>query len=184
MPAVGALITALIVLSAFPGSVLSLTPAERAQALLAKMALADKVSMLHGVNSPGYTGSTAPNQALGIPALTLNDGRQGFRPNDQSPTETAFPCQLAAVSTFDIDLMNRFGAAMGQEFAGKGANVVLAPMLILARVPEDGRTFESIGEDPELAFAMARAHVEGVQSVPGVIANADDFVLNNQVSDS
>ena len=75
-------------------------------------------------------------------------------------------------------------------------------MLILARVPEgkaimteqafrcfhthtvptppDGRTFESIGEDPELAFAMARAHVQGVQAVPGVIANADDFVLNNQ----
>lgn len=53
-------------------------------------------------------------------------------------------------------------------------------MLILARVPEDGRTFESIGEDPELAFAMAREHVRGVQSVPGVIANADDFVLNNQ----
>ena len=46
--------------------------------------------------------------------------------------------------------------------------------------PPDGRTFESIGEDPELAFAMARAHVQGVQAVPGVIANADDFVLNNQ----
>ena len=47
----------------------------------------------------------------------------------------------------------------------------------------DGRTFESIGEDPELAFAMAREHVRGVQSVPGVIANADDFVLNNQETD-
>jgi beta-glucosidase len=109
--------------------------------------------------------------------------RQGFRPNDGSHTETAFPCQLAAVATFDTQLMNQFGAAMGQEFAGKGANVVLAPMLILARVPEDGRTFESIGEDPELAFAMARAHISGVQSTPGVIANADDFVLNNQETD-
>jgi beta-glucosidase len=158
------------------------SPAQRAQALLAKMSVEDKVGMLHGVSSPGYTGATAPNPALGIPALTLNDGRQGFRPNDQAHTETAFPCQLAAVATFDTTLMNRFGEAMGTEFRGKGANVVLAPMLILARVPEDGRTFESIGEDPELAYSMARAHVEGVQSVPGVIANADDFVLNNQVS--
>jgi hypothetical protein len=52
------------------------TPAQRAQALLAKMSLTDKVNMLHGVSSPGYTGSTAPNPALGIPSLTLNDGRQ------------------------------------------------------------------------------------------------------------
>ena len=71
---------------------------------------------------------------------------------------------------------------MGEEFSGKGANVMLAPMLILARVPQGGRNFESIGEDPELAYHMAFAHVSGVQSVPGVIANADDFVLNNQES--
>lgn len=42
--------------------------------------------------------------------------------------------------------MYEFGAAMGAEFKGKGANVVLAPMLILTRVPNDGRSFESIGE--------------------------------------
>ena len=99
-------------------------PADRARALLAKMDLLDKIGMLHGVTSPGYTGSTSPNVPLGIPALTLNDGRQGFRPNDGSNTETAFPCQLAVVSTFDVELMYAFGTAMGEEFKGKGANVV------------------------------------------------------------
>ena len=159
---------------------LSATPAERAAALLVKMSVADKVQMLHGVASPGYTGSTAANSALGIPALRLNDGRQGFRPNDGNRGQTAFPCELAVAASFDVDLFRAFGAAMGGEFAGKGANVVLAPMLILARVPQSGRVFESCGEDPELGYAFAKAHISGAQSNVGVISNADDFVLNNQ----
>lgn len=155
------------------------SPAQRAAALLANMTLTDKVNMLHGVGRSGYTGTTAANPALNIPALQLNDGRNGFRPQDGSPTQTAFPCQLSVVATWDKQLFNEFGAAMGAEFAGKGANVMLAPMLILARVPQGGRTFESCGEDPELCGAFAAAHVAGVQSNRGIVANADDFVLNN-----
>ena len=159
------------------------SPSTRASALLAIMNLTDKIAMLHGYASPGYTGLMEGNARLNIPALKLNDGRQGFRPNDGNSGQTAFPCELAAVATWDTSLMYAFGNALGQEFADKGANVVLAPMLILARVPQGGRNFESIGEDPELAYAMAFAHISGVQSVPGIIANADDFVLNNQETD-
>jgi beta-glucosidase len=165
--------------AAFPSD----DPRSRAVALLARMNLTDKIAMLHGYDSPSYTGLMASIPHLGIPALTLNDGRQGFRPNDGTNTQTAFPCQLSTVATFDVELMRAFGEALGEEFAGKGANVVLAPMLILARVPQGGRNFESIGEDPELAHAMGAAHIAGVQSVPGVMANADDFVLNNQETD-
>ncbi len=50
--------------------------------------------------------------------------------------QTAFPCQLAAVATWDTGLMFQFGEALGQEWKGKGANVLLAPMLVLARVPQ------------------------------------------------
>ena len=122
------------------------SPAQRAAALLANMTLDEKVSLLHGVPSAGYTGATAAIPRLGVPALALNDGRQGFRPNSGSRGQTAFPCQLAAVATWRRDLMQSFGTALGVEFYGKGANVVLAPMLILARVPQGGRNFESIGE--------------------------------------
>jgi len=83
----------------------------------------------------------------------------------------------------DKEMMRVFGEGMGEEFAGKGGNVMLAPMLILARVPQGGRNFESCGEDPELAYHFASNMISGVQSVPGVIANADDFVLNNQETD-
>ena len=178
--AVCALSAASLAQSAAASLAQSATPAERAAALLAKMSVADKVQMLHGVSSPGYTGATAANAALGIPALQLNDGRQGFRPNDGNRGQTAFPCELAVAATFDTGMFRAFGAAMGAEFAGKGANVVLAPMLILARVPQSGRVFESCGEDPELGYAFAKAHIMGAQSNVGVISNADDFVLNNQ----
>ena len=164
----------------------ALDPRARAEALLARMNASEKVDLLHGCckrsrwEAVNYTGQTLPQPDLGIPGLGLNDGRQGFRSNDNNVGATAWPCQLQAAASFDVGLMQRFGRALGEEFAAKGANVVLAPMLILARVPQGGRTPESIGEDPELAYGMAFAHVTGVQSVPGIMANADDFVLNNQ----
>ncbi len=155
-------------------------------ALLARMNATQKIDLLHGCckasrwRATNYTGQTLPQPLLGIPALRLNDGRQGFNSADNTRLATAWPCQLAVVSGWDKSAMFAFGAAMATEFGGKGANLMLAPMLILARVPQGGRNFESIGEDPELAYHLAFAHVSGVQSVPGVMANADDFVLNNQ----
>ena len=156
------------------------SPAQRAAALVAQMTLAQKVTLMHGGSGGEYTGCTDPIPALGVPALTLNDGRQGFRPNSGSKTNTAFPAAIQAVATWDARRMRDFGRAMGEEFACKGSNVMLAPMLILARVPLDGRIFESTGADPELAYRFAFEMISGAQSVPGVIANADDFVLNNQ----
>jgi beta-glucosidase len=158
-------------------------PRDRALALLGAMTTDDKIALLHGYPSPHYTGLTAGNARLGIPPLNHNDGRQGFRPQDGKSLQTAFPCQLASVATFDKGLMRAFGEAMGEEFVGKGCNVMLAPMLILARVPQGGRNFESTGEDAELAYHFAYNMVSGAQSVPGLIANADDFLLNNQETD-
>ena len=113
--------------------------------------------------------------------MLMNNGRQGFGANDiKQAGQTAFPCQLAVTASWDRALYGAFGEAMGQEFFAKGANVALAPMLILARVPHGGRNLESIGEDGEVGYEFAKAQITGLQSVGGVIANADDFVLNNQ----
>ena len=158
------------------------SPAERAVTLLAKMSLEQELALLHGAGPSEYTGSTRAVPELGIPALLLNDGRQGFRPNDGNKGNTAFPCAVQVVATFDRARMRAFGAAMAEEFVCKGANVMLAPMLILARVPRDGRIFESVGADPEVAYSFAFEMITGAQSKPGLIVNADDFVLNNQES--
>eukprot|EP01052_Picozoa_sp_SAG31_P036180 SAG31_NODE_4476_length_3202_cov_3.425717_5_plen_200_part_00 len=92
---------------------------------------------------------------------------------------TAFPSALTVAATWDEDLMRAFGAAMGAEFHGKGCNLALTPMLVLARVPGGGRNFENPGEDPHLAARFASNEVAGLQS-EGIMACASDFLLNNQ----
>eukprot|EP01113_Clastostelium_recurvatum_P036459 TRINITY_DN51_c0_g1_i3.p1 TRINITY_DN51_c0_g1~~TRINITY_DN51_c0_g1_i3.p1 ORF type:complete len:594 (-),score=131.29 TRINITY_DN51_c0_g1_i3:146-1858(-) len=68
---------------------------------------------------------------------------------------------------------------MAVEQRGKGTNVMLGPMMNIARVPQGGRNFESFGEDPYLAAQMAEASVRGIQGEK-MIACAKHFVNNNQ----
>jgi len=70
--------------------------------------------------------------------------------------------------------------AIGQEFYGKGSNVMLGPGVNVARVPRNGRNFEYIsGEDPFLGYTMVQPVIKGIQS-SNVIANAKHYVNNNQ----
>lgn len=159
-----------------------LPPEERALLLLAEMTLAEKIAMAHGVGLSGtsYMGEVAANPRLGIPALRLQDGPAGVA--DGATGVTAFPAALALAASWDTGLMRQYAADIAAEERGKGAGVQLAPMLNLARVPQAGRNFESFGEDPFLAAAMARAGVSGIQS-QGVIAAAKHFVGNEQETD-
>ena len=62
----------------------------------------------------------------------MNDGPQGFRDNEHPGSTTAWPCSLAIAATFDAEAAREWGAAMGAEFHGKGANVQLGPGMCLA----------------------------------------------------
>lgn len=161
------------------------TSEERALALIEEMTLEEKIVMLHGAptDKVGYVGYVPGNERLGIPALRLNDGPQGYRDNDYPGTSTAWPSALTVSATWDADLLQRWGEAMGAEFYGKGANVFLGPGLNLARVPLNGRNFEyASGEDPYVGYTLAQPIIKGVQS-QGVIANAKHWVNNNQETD-
>jgi len=157
-------------------------PKAAAAALIAKMTLDEKVTLLHGGRAPGqagYVGNTPPIERLGIPALNLNDGPQGFR----SGGTTCWPSGLTVATTWDVDAMGAWGEAMGGEFFGKGANVQLGPGVCVARVPKCGRNFEYLsGEDPYLGFRLVQPVIRGIQS-KGVIANAKHWVNNNQETD-
>lgn len=154
-------------------------PAQRAQELLAKMTEKEKVHYLHGSGS-GYIGNVEANSRLGIPALKLNDGPQGFRDNAHEGTTTSWPCALCIGASWDTQLANKWGSAMGIEFYQKGANVQLGPGMCIARVPRNGRNFEYIsGEDPFLGYTMVQPVIKGIQS-RGVVANAKHYVNNNQ----
>jgi beta-glucosidase len=154
----------------------SLQPARRAELLLAAMTLDEKITMVHGGRG-GYVGNVPANARLGIPALNLSDGPAGV--GNRKTQVTAFPAPITVGAGFDVDLMRRYGEAMGAEQLGKGTNVHLAPMMNMIRVPQGGRTWEGYGEDPYHASRMAGAEIAGMQSV-GVIATAKHFIGNEQ----
>jgi beta-glucosidase len=75
----------------------SLSPADRAKALLSAMTTEEKIAMLHGIaDEPdvapeGYVGYVVGNDRFGIPPLKLNDGPQGFRVDEYPGTSTCWP---------------------------------------------------------------------------------------------
>jgi beta-glucosidase len=151
----------------------------RAKALLPFMKDHDKYSIMRGLGWKGYdlqkwyyVGNTAPNPALGLPSLNMQDAAGGFRTYWQGivGTVTCWPSQLALAATWDPGLVERFAQALGSEFRDKGANGILGPSVNVHRVARNGRNFEYIsGEDPYLGSRLVEAYVRGVQS-QGVLA--------------
>jgi beta-glucosidase len=149
------------------------------------MTFEEKLSWLQGdttldANGTGINacvGHLPAIERLGLPALCFGDGPAGVGNGLTQVTE--FPAPIAGASTWDVELMNAYGIALGEEHAGKSRNVVLAPTINILRTPRWGRAAESLGEDPYLTGRLAVAVVEGIQS-RHVIATPKHFVANNQ----
>jgi beta-glucosidase len=92
---------------------------------------------------------------------------------------TALPAPLGLAASWDPSLANSYGTVIGKEAKILGNDLLEGPDMNLARVPQGGRTFENLGEDPILAGQMAVAQIQGIQS-QGVIAEAKHFVGNEQ----
>jgi beta-glucosidase len=144
----------------------------RVAALLSKMTLDEKITLLGGIND-FYTQAIL---RLGLPELRMSDGPMGV--HDYGPT-TAYPAGIALAASWDTDLAKRVGEAMGRDARARGVNFVLAPGMNIYRAPMNGRNFEYFGEDPFLAARMAVSVIEGIQG-QGVIATAKHFAANNQ----
>ncbi len=158
----------------------TLSANQRATLLVGVMTFGEKVAMVNGTAGPAgsnYVGNIANNTRLGIPWLFLNDGPAGVRLSDSSTT--AFPAPITLAAAWDTALARQYGSQMGAQARGKGIDVLLGPMMNMARAYQAGRNFEGYGEDPKLAGAMAAAAVNGIQS-QGVIATAKHFVCNDQ----
>ncbi len=159
-------------------------PSVRAGELLAAMSLANKISMVTGgvrfrgenpnIGSPAYT---AAIPSLCVPALVMNDGSNGI--GDEQKLTTAFPDTISLAATWEPQLAQQYGQALGGEAFAKGVNVLLAPGVDIARNPLGGRNFEYLGEDPFLTGQLAAAMVGGIQS-RDVISTVKHFALDDQ----
>ncbi|KAI1405964.1 glycoside hydrolase family 3 protein [Hypoxylon fuscum] len=148
---------------------------DKAIKMVSQMTLAEKVNITAGTGP--CVGNTGSAPRLGFPQLCLQDGPLGVRTTDNV---TAFPAGISTGATFNKDLMYQRGAAMGEEFRGKGANFYLGPSVgALGRKPRGGRNWEGFGSDPVLqAFAGAET-IKGVQD-QGVIATLKHLIGNEQ----
>ena len=152
--------------------------------LLQQMTLQEKAALCSGQDFWHITG--VPR--LGIAPAMVSDGPHGLRKqNDkadhlgvnESIQAVCFPAGCATACSFDRDLMDRMGRALGAECRAEQVDVLLGPAVNIKRSPLCGRNFEYYSEDPYLAGQIAAAFIRGVQSQQ-VGTSVKHFAANNQ----
>lgn len=156
----------------------------RQKELVSKMTLEEKAAILSGKT----VWQTREVEHLGIPSIFLSDGPHGIRKQagagdhlglNASLEATCFPTAATVANSWDPQLAEEIGQALGKEAAELGVDIVLGPGLNIKRSPLCGRNFEYFSEDPYLSGKMAAACIRGIQS-QGVYACPKHFAVNSQ----
>lgn len=154
------------------------------QDLIDKMKLEEKAAFLSGKN----VWQTRDYSRLGLPSIFCSDGPHGIRKQagagdhlglNASLPATCFPTAATIANSWNEQLGEEIGAALGEEASAQEVNIVLGPGLNMKRSPLCGRNFEYFSEDPYLAGKMAASYVRGIQS-QGVYACPKHFAVNSQ----
>jgi beta-glucosidase len=170
----------------------------RVEDLLSQMTVEEKIHILKGSGMasglgmvepgegiPGVVGTIVATPRLGIPSINLSDGPAGLRIEpkrdgiDRTFYCTAFPIATLLASTWNTELVEHVGQAMGNEALEYGIDVILGPGANIHRHPFCGRNFEYYSEDPLLTGKIGAAMVNGIES-NGVGTSVKHFVANNQ----
>ena len=149
--------------------------------IINQMTLSNDITELHGIQDSNDYRVVPGISSLGIPLLNVTNGPAGATnggPGHQGPA-TALPAPIALAATWDVDLANQYGKVLGAESKAWANGLLEGLDINIARVPQNGRTFEAFGEDPYLVGQIAVANLTGVQS-QGIITESKHFAANNQ----
>lgn len=156
--------------------------AKKVDQLVSKLTLEEKALLTSGRDA----WSTQPIERLDIPYIWMADGPHGLRRapttdtwgyGNQAPA-TCFPTASALSASWDMELVEEVGAALGVESNALGVDLLLGPGINIKRSPLAGRNFEYFSEDPLLSGKLGVAYINGVQG-QGVGATVKHYVANN-----
>ncbi|GAA1235661.1 beta-glucosidase [Microbacterium phyllosphaerae] len=151
------------------------------------LTLEEKASLTSGADF----WTTKSIDRVGLPSIMMTDGPHGLRKQSgrtdhlglaSSVPATCFPPAVGIGSSFDPEIIERVGAAIGVEAAIEDVAIVLGPGINIKRSPLCGRNFEYFSEDPIVSGILGAASVRGVQS-RGVGSSLKHFAANNQEFD-
>lgn len=152
--------------------------------IVSQLTLEEKAGLCSGLNFWHTKGV----ERLGIPSVMVTDGPHGLRKQSGSSDHlglldsvpaTCFPSAAGLACSWDVQLVNEVGVALGEECQAEDVAVLLGPGANIKRSPLCGRNFEYFSEDPYLSSEMAAAHINGVQS-QGIGTSLKHFAVNNQ----
>lgn len=152
--------------------------------IIKKMTLEEKAAILSGKT----VWESLNIDRLGIPSIFCSDGPHGIRKQagsgdhlglNASIPATCFPTAATIANSWDVELGEEIGKALGEEAAAQKVDVVLGPGLNIKRSPLCGRNFEYFSEDPYLSGKMAAAYIKGIQD-QGAYACPKHFAVNSQ----
>ncbi|MFN8018719.1 MAG: glycoside hydrolase family 3 N-terminal domain-containing protein [Acidimicrobiales bacterium] len=145
---------------------------DEAAALVAEMTLEERRWCLDGddpfwagledMGADGYHRRPFPAAQvprLGVPGFRFSDGPRGV----VIGPATAFPVPMARGATWDPDLEERIGGAIGRELRAIGATLYGGVCVNVLRHPAWGRAQETYGEDPHHVGELGAALARGVQ---------------------
>ena len=148
------------------------SPEARAEDLLGRMTLDEKIDYIGGYNGFYIRGI----ERLGLPEIKLTDGPVGTHKDGRS---TAYPASVLTAATWNRDLVYRLGEQLGRDSRARGVHILLGPSMNIIRSPLCGRNFEYFTEDPYLNSQVAVQYVRGLQDQK-VVATLKHYAANNQ----
>ncbi len=152
--------------------------------LISKMTLEEKAALCDGADFWHLKGM----EKYGIPSIMVCDGPHGLRKKDYSKTgdslsnsvpAISYPTAATTAASWDPELLNKMGVALGKKCLKEEVGVLLGPGINMKRSPLCGRNFEYFSEDPILAGELAAGFINGVQSM-GVGTSLKHFCANSQ----